>query len=71
MNDPKKPSRLHANDASAATNHASIIIADCANQNPNMFYEIGLAHALGKETMLLTQTLDDIRIRLRHLCVSE
>ena len=27
---------------------SSIVVCDCTNRNPNVFYEIGVAHALGK-----------------------
>jgi hypothetical protein len=37
-----------------AINGADVVIADCTGANPNVFYEIGMAHALGKETILLT-----------------
>jgi hypothetical protein len=35
-------------------NSADVIIADCTGANPNVFYELGIAHALGKPTVLLT-----------------
>jgi hypothetical protein len=44
----------------------TVVIADCTDQNPNVFYEIGLAHALGKEVLLITQS-DDVPFDLRHL----
>jgi hypothetical protein len=47
--------------------HAKIIIAECTGQNPNVFYEIGIAHTLGKETILLSQTVNDIPFDLGHL----
>jgi hypothetical protein len=34
---------------------ARLIVADCTDRNPNVFYEIGLAHTIGKPTILLTQ----------------
>ena len=34
---------------------AGVIIADVSSLNANVFYEIGLAHALGKEVFLLKQ----------------
>jgi hypothetical protein len=52
-----------------AINHASLIIADCTGRNPNVFYEIGLAHARGKSAILITQNIDDIPFDLRHLRV--
>jgi len=46
---------------------ARLIVADCTDRNPNVFYEIGLAHAIGKPTILLTQRAEDIPFDLRHL----
>lgn len=43
-----------------------LVIADCTGRNPNVFYEIGLAHAVGKPTILITQSGDDIPFDLRH-----
>ena len=40
-------------------NGADVIIADCSGSNPNVFYELGMAHALGKETILLTSDTAD------------
>ena len=34
---------------------ADAVVADITGQNPNVFYEIGLAHALGKEVILISQ----------------
>ncbi|EMY76386.1 hypothetical protein LEP1GSC060_0076 [Leptospira weilii serovar Ranarum str. ICFT] len=36
-------------------NEANLIIADLTNKNPNVFYEIGIAHTLGKRVILITQ----------------
>jgi nucleoside 2-deoxyribosyltransferase len=46
---------------------ARLIVADCTDRNPNVFYEIGLAHTLGKPTILLTQQSEDVPFDLRHL----
>ena len=45
---------------------ADIIIADMSERNPNVFYEVGYAHALGKPTILLTKTTEDIPFDLRN-----
>jgi nucleoside 2-deoxyribosyltransferase len=45
---------------------ADIIIADMTGRNPNVFYEVGYAHALNKPTILLTQSSDDIPFDLKH-----
>jgi hypothetical protein len=34
---------------------AEVVIADISYENPNVFYELGMAHALGKEVILLSQ----------------
>lgn len=39
---------------------ADIVVADMTGRNPNVFYEVGYAHALHKEVVLLTQTASDI-----------
>lgn len=45
---------------------AQILIADCTNKNPNVFYEIGIAHAIGKPVILITQNYEDVPFDLRH-----
>jgi hypothetical protein len=47
-------------------NKADVIIADMTGQNPNVFYEVGYAHALGKIVLLLTQEANDIPFDLKH-----
>jgi hypothetical protein len=43
-----------------------LLIADCTGKNPNVFYEIGMAHSIGKPVILISQTLEDIPFDLRH-----
>lgn len=45
---------------------ADVIIADMTGRNPNVFYEAGYAHALGKRVILLTQNIDDIPFDLKY-----
>lgn len=45
---------------------ADLIIADMTGQNPNVFYEVGYAHAKGKLCILLTQKSEDIPFDLKH-----
>ncbi len=47
-------------------NKADVIIADMTGQNPNVFYEVGYAHALNKIVLLLTQDGNDIPFDLKH-----
>ena len=46
---------------------AKVVICDCSGRNPNVFYEIGIAHSLGKDVILITRSADDIPFDLRHL----
>ena len=45
---------------------ADILVADMSGRNPNVFYEVGYAHALGKNVVLLTQDTQDIPFDLKH-----
>lgn len=45
---------------------ADVIVADMTGRNPNVFYEVGYAHALDKFVLLLTQDSDDIPFDLKH-----
>lgn len=45
---------------------ADVIVADMTDRNPNVFYEVGYAHALGKIVLLLTQKADDIPFDLKN-----
>lgn len=47
-------------------NKADVVVADMTDRNPNVFYEVGYAHALGKIVLLLTQNADDIPFDLKH-----
>ncbi len=52
---------------------ARIIIADITNRNANVFYELGLAHSIGKDVILLSQGSDHIPFdlnRFRHILYS-
>ena len=47
-----------------------IVVAELTGRNPNVFYETGIAHTVGKEVVLLTQSMSDVPFDLRHLrCV--
>ncbi len=42
-------------DINKAVINASVVIADLTHNNPNVFYETGICHALGKTVILITQ----------------
>jgi hypothetical protein len=47
-----------------------VVVADITGRNANVFYELGLAHTVGKDVVLLTQSTDDIPFdlnRFRHI----
>jgi hypothetical protein len=44
---------------------AQLIIADVTELNENVLYELGLAHALGKKTAMITQNIDELPFDLR------
>ena len=46
---------------------ASIIIADLTNQNANVFYELGMAHADSKTVIMITQRDTDVPFDIRHI----
>jgi hypothetical protein len=46
---------------------AQMLLADLTDRNANVFYELGLAHAVGRPVILMTQNMDDVPFDLRHL----
>jgi hypothetical protein len=54
-------------DVVSLIDRSHVIICDCTGRNPNVFYEIGIAHTLGREVILITQAAADIPFDLRHL----
>lgn len=53
------------------TKSAKLVLADLTGRNPNVFYELGLAHALAKPVILLSETIDEVPFDLRALRVIE
>lgn len=54
-------------DVVSLIDRSRIVICDCTGRNPNVFYEAGIAHTLGREVILITQSEADIPFDLRHL----
>jgi hypothetical protein len=54
-------------DVWRATNDAIVMIADLTGNNANVFYEVGLAHAIGKHVILLTSDTSDIPFDVRDI----
>jgi len=43
-----------------------LVVADVTGRNPNVFYELGISHTLGKECIVITQEHDDVPFDIRH-----
>jgi hypothetical protein len=54
-------------DVVSLIDRSKVVICDCSGRNPNVFYETGIAHTLGREVILITQHDADIPFDLRHL----
>ena len=48
---------------------ATVLVAELTSKNPNVFYELGLAHALRKPVVLVSSNEDDVPFDLRHIRV--
>ena len=44
---------------------ADVMIADLTDSNPNVFYELGICHALARQTVVITQSMADVPFDLR------
>lgn len=51
------------------TKMAEIILADLSKKNANVMYELGLAHAISKPAILVTESVEDIPFDLRAIRV--
>lgn len=54
-------------DVVSLIDRSRVVICDCTGRNANVFYEIGIAHTLGRDVILITQSESDIPFDLRHL----
>jgi hypothetical protein len=43
-----------------------IVIVDLSGKNPNVMYETGIAHTLGKHVIPIAQSIDDVPSDMRH-----
>ncbi|HXA00731.1 MAG TPA: hypothetical protein VNW99_02015 [Cytophagaceae bacterium] len=43
-----------------------VVVADFTDKNPNVFYEVGIAHTLGKTVVPITQSIKDVPSDLGH-----
>lgn len=68
VDDLSRPSPI-VNDIWTYTKKAKIILADLTGRNPNVFYELGLAHALAKPVVLISESMEDVPFDLKSLRV--
>ena len=54
-------------DIWANINKAALIIGEISGNNPNVMYELGICHTVGKNVMMITQKPDDIPFNFRHM----
>ena len=52
-------------------NNAKVIIADLTGLNANVFYELGLAHAMNKKVIIITQDSDELPFDIKSYRVNE
>jgi hypothetical protein len=65
-----RPSAI-VHDIWAYTKSCRLILADLTGKNPNVFYELGLAHAIAKPAILVAESISDVPFDLRALRVLE
>jgi hypothetical protein len=49
--------------------NARVLVAELTGRNPNVLYELGLAHALRKPVVLVSSNKDDVPFDVRHVRV--
>lgn len=50
---------------------ATVIIADLTGLNANVFYELGLAHAMNKKVIIITQQIDELPFDIKSYRANE
>lgn len=53
-------------DITNGIKNADVLIADVTGRNPNVNYELGYAHALNKDVVIISQNIDDIPFDYKH-----
>ncbi len=57
-------------DVALLLSKAAVVVCDLSGRNPNVFYETGIAHTLGREVVLIAQSQADIPFdvaAIRHI----
>lgn len=63
--DEVRGSRSIMHDVVQGIFDAELIVADLTSANPNVYYELGIAHAVRKKVILLAQDLEEVPFDLR------
>jgi hypothetical protein len=53
----------------AGLKRAKVLVAELTGRNPNVLYELGLAHALNKPVVLISSNEEDVPFDVRHVRV--
>jgi hypothetical protein len=48
-------------------NRSALLITDVTTQNPNVFYELGMAHTVGRDVILISQKIEDVPFDIHNL----
>jgi hypothetical protein len=59
-----RPGRIMDDIVSSIT-FAKVIVAELTGRNPNVFYELGIAHTQGKQVVLMSQSMQDVPFDVR------
>jgi len=54
-------------DVVSLLDHSRVVICDCTGTNPNVFYEVGIAHIIGRDVVIIAQGESDVPFDLRFL----
>ncbi len=54
-------------DIWVSINQAAFIVSDVTGKNPNVMYELGIAHTFAKPTILITQNVSDLPFDCKYL----
>ncbi len=54
-------------DVNEQIERADLIVADLTGRNPNVFYEVGYAAALGKPVIQIAQSANDLPFDVRYV----
>jgi hypothetical protein len=55
------------NDVVSLIWRSRVVISDFTLKNPNVFYETGIAHSIGRDVIQITQSIDDVPFDLRAI----